>query len=154
MVARAAEPAAVKKCPWRRNEISPTALSLQVQSLRYPVEAKARKPRQYPPRCWRGFQFQGTKWQPTERAANGRRDEEERLPISALLERIRRLVPRSGDKHYDEIVRNFGVGTLRPPPTPMSDGELARAIAEFLKEQPSSESVAALGRRLDPSSRL
>lgn len=76
------------------------------------------------------------------------------MPVSALLARIRRLVPRSGDRHYDEIVRSFGVGTLRPPPTPMSDGELAQAIAEFLKEQPSSESVAALGRRLDPSSPL
>ncbi|WP_245326969.1 hypothetical protein [Bradyrhizobium sacchari] len=71
-----------------------------------------------------------------------------------MLERIRRLVPRSDDKHYDEIVRNFGVGTLRPPPTPMSDGELARAIAEFLKERPSPKSVATLGRRLDPSSGL
>ncbi len=79
---------------------------------------------------------------------------EDRLPISALLTRIRRLVPRSGDRHYDEIVRNFGVGALRPPPTPMSDGELARAIAEFLKQSPSSESVATLGRRLDPSSSL
>lgn len=34
----------------------------------------------------------------------------------------------------------------------MSDRELAKAIAEFLKERPSSESIAALGRRLDPSS--
>ncbi|WP_453952657.1 hypothetical protein [Bradyrhizobium sp. USDA 377] len=76
------------------------------------------------------------------------------MPISALLARIRRLVPRSDDRHYEQIVRNFGVGTLRPPPTPMSDGELARAIAEFLKGRPSSESVATLGRRLDPSSRL
>ncbi len=76
------------------------------------------------------------------------------MPISALLARIRRLVPKSGDRHYDEIVRSFGVGALRPPPTPMSDGELARAIAEFLKETPSSESIAALGRRLDPSSPL
>jgi hypothetical protein len=76
------------------------------------------------------------------------------LPISALLARIRRLVPGSRDEHYDEIVRNFSVGTLRPPPTPMSDGELARAIAEFLKEAPSSKSVATLGRRLDPSSPL
>ena len=76
------------------------------------------------------------------------------MPISALLTRIRRLVPKADDQHYEEIVRNFGVGTLRPPPTPMSDRELAQAIAEFLREQPSSESVAALGRRLDPSSRL
>nr|WP_249803651.1 hypothetical protein [Bradyrhizobium sp. 21] len=71
-----------------------------------------------------------------------------------MLARIRRLVPRSGDEHYDEIVRSFGVGALRPPPTPMSDGELARAIAEFLKDRPSSGSVATLGRRLDPSSPL
>ncbi|WP_407194408.1 hypothetical protein [Bradyrhizobium sp. STM 3566] len=62
------------------------------------------------------------------------------------------MVPRSDDEHYDEIVRSFGVGALRPPPTPMSDRELAQAIAEFLKQQPSSESVATLGRRLDPSS--
>jgi hypothetical protein len=80
--------------------------------------------------------------------------EEDKLPISALLARIRRLVPKTRDRHYDEIVRNFGVGALRPPATPMSDGELARAIAEFLKEQPSSEAVATLGRRLDPSSPL
>lgn len=75
------------------------------------------------------------------------------MPLSALLARIRRLVPRSDDQHYDEIVRSFGIGTLHPPPTPMSDSELARTIAEFLKEQPSSsKSVATLGRRLDPSS--
>ncbi|SEN86496.1 hypothetical protein [Bradyrhizobium sp. OK095] len=76
------------------------------------------------------------------------------MPISALLARIRRLVPRSSDEHYDEIVRNFGVGALRPPATPMTDGELARAIAEFLKHSPSSESVATLGRRLDPTTPL
>lgn len=74
------------------------------------------------------------------------------MPLSALLARIRKLVPRSGDQHYDEIVRSFGVGALHPPRTPMSDRELAKAIAEFLKERPSSESIAALGRRLDPSS--
>ncbi|WP_407183298.1 hypothetical protein [Bradyrhizobium centrosematis] len=84
--------------------------------------------------------------------ASGATIEEEGLPLSALLARIRKLVPRSNDQHYDEIVRSFGVGTLHPPPTPMSDRELAQAIAEFLKEQPSSESVATLGRRLDPSS--
>ncbi|MCG2665924.1 hypothetical protein ACFPFP_03140 [Bradyrhizobium sp. GCM10023182] len=76
------------------------------------------------------------------------------MPISALLARIRRLVPTTNTQHYDEIVRNFGVGALRPPPTPMSDGELARAIAEFLKSSPSTESVATLGRRLDPTSPL
>ncbi|WP_249155984.1 hypothetical protein [Bradyrhizobium japonicum] len=100
------------------------------------------------------FGFTESKWQQTSMAANGTDAKEDPLPLSALLGRIRRLVPRSRDQHYDEIVRNFGVGALRPPPTPMSDGELARAIAEFLKEQPSSASVATLGRRLDPSSPL
>lgn len=76
------------------------------------------------------------------------------MPLSALLARIRKLVPSSDDRHYDEIVRSFGVGALRAPPTPMSDRELSQAIAEFLKEQPSSQSVATLGRRLDPSSPL
>lgn len=84
--------------------------------------------------------------------ASGAEIEEEALSLSALLARIRRLVPRSDDQHYDEIVRSFGAGTLRPPPMPMSDRELAQAIAEFLKERPSSKSVATLGRRLDPSS--
>ena len=99
------------------------------------------------------FGFTDRKGQQTSMAANGTDAEEDPLPLSALG-RIRRLVPKSRDQHYDEIVRNFGVGALRPPPTPMSDGELARAIAEFLKEQPSSASVATLGRRLDPSSPL
>jgi hypothetical protein len=78
--------------------------------------------------------------------------EEFRLPLFALLARIRRLIPSHKDDHYQEIVRSVGVGALRPPSTPMSDRELARAIAEFLKETPSAESVSTLGRRLDPSS--
>ncbi|MFT4116568.1 hypothetical protein [Bradyrhizobium sp.] len=89
-----------------------------------------------------------------DQAAAGRAFEEKTLPISALLARIRGLVPRTSDRHYDEIVRNFEVGTLRAPPTPMSDRELARAISDFLKEAPSTKSVMSLGRRLDPSSPL
>jgi hypothetical protein len=53
------------------------------------------------------------------------------LPISALLARIRKLIPRQNDRHYDEIVRGFGIGQLRTPASPMSDGELGRAIADF-----------------------
>jgi hypothetical protein len=74
------------------------------------------------------------------------------MPISTLLARIRKLVPRQRDKHYEEIVRGFGIGELHPPATPMSDRELARAIAEFLKETPSAETIGSLGRKLDPSS--
>ncbi len=75
------------------------------------------------------------------------------MPIAPLLARIRRLIPRRNDDHYEEIVRSFGVGALRPPATPVSDGELARAIAEFLEGSPTAMSVSNLGRRLDPSSR-
>jgi hypothetical protein len=74
------------------------------------------------------------------------------MPISTLLARIRKLVPKRKDRHYAEIVRGLGVGTLRPPATPMSDGELAKAIADFLKEAPSAETISSLGRRIDPSS--
>jgi hypothetical protein len=74
------------------------------------------------------------------------------MPISALLARIRKFVPRRDDDRYEEIVRGFGVGDLRPPPTPMSDRELSQAIADFLKQAPSPEAVSGLGRRLDPSS--
>ena len=73
------------------------------------------------------------------------------MPISTLLARIRKLIPAQDD-HYEEIVRGFGNGALRPPPSPMSDRELARAIADFLKEAPSAENVSSLGRKLDPSS--
>jgi hypothetical protein len=76
------------------------------------------------------------------------------LPISTLLARIRKFIPRRHDKYYEEIVRGFGNGALRAPPTPMSDRELSRAIAEFLRDAPSVDSVGALGRRLDPTSRL
>ena len=68
------------------------------------------------------------------------------MPIAALLG------PGRDERHYDEIVRGFGNGALRPPATPMTDSELARAIAEFLKDPPSTDSVSSLGRRLDPSS--
>ena len=76
------------------------------------------------------------------------------MPISALLARIRALIPRGQDDHYEEIVRGFGNGALRVPPKPMSDRELSQAIAEFLKNSPSVNAVGTLGRRLDPSSPL
>ena len=76
------------------------------------------------------------------------------MPIAALLARIRKLIPKRDDSHYDEIVRSFGNGALRPPAAPMSDRELADAIADFLKDSPSAESVGSLDRRIDPSSPL
>jgi len=76
------------------------------------------------------------------------------LPIAALLARIRKLIPRQKNDHYEEILRGFSVGALRPPPTPMTDAELSRAIAEFLKRTPSATAVSRLGRKLDPSADL
>ena len=74
------------------------------------------------------------------------------MPISALLTRIRKLIPQQNDGHYDEIVRGFGVGALQTPATPMSDQELSRAIADFLRDAPSAEAVSSLARRFNPSS--
>ncbi len=76
------------------------------------------------------------------------------MPIATLLARIRKLIPGRHDDHYDEIVRGFGNGALRVPATPMSDHELSRAIADFLTEAPSVDSMGTLGRRLDPSTPL
>ena len=74
------------------------------------------------------------------------------MAVSALLTRIRRIIPGRSNEHYDEIVRAIGNGSLRAPTSPMTDQELSRAIAEFLADKPSTEAVASLGRRLDPSS--
>ena len=74
------------------------------------------------------------------------------MPISALLARVRTLIPHHQDRHYDEIVRGFGVGELRPPVSTMSDCELRRAIADFLRDSPSSEAASSLGRRFNLSS--
>lgn len=74
------------------------------------------------------------------------------MPISALLARIRKLIPRQNDDHYEEIVRGLGNGALRLRVTPMSDRELSKAIAEFLNAAPSAEGLSNLGRPSDPSS--
>jgi hypothetical protein len=95
------------------------------------------------------FSF-GVAWQQPPTSAKIFR--EVHVPISAMLARIRELIPKQNDRHYDEIVRGFGVGELRTPASPMSDRELAQAIAEFMKDAPSGEAVSSLGRRLNPSS--
>jgi hypothetical protein len=38
---------------------------------------------------------------------------------------------------YRQIVSNFDDGTFRPPVTPMTDQELGRAIAEYMKAKPA-----------------
>lgn len=76
------------------------------------------------------------------------------MPISALLARIRKLIPINHEDHYEEIVRGFGNGALRPPAAPISDRELSRVITDFLKDAPSVETIGTLARRLDPSTPL
>jgi len=70
------------------------------------------------------------------------------LPISALLACVRKLIPRRNDGQHQQIVRRFGSRALRPPIAPMSDAELARAIAEFLQDAQSAR------RARDPSRRM
>ncbi|HVX77632.1 MAG TPA: hypothetical protein VHB49_15975 [Bradyrhizobium sp.] len=72
------------------------------------------------------------------------------MPISALLARIRKLVPSPQDDRYQQIKDGFGDGTFRPPITPMTDQELSMAISEFLKASPGAETNAALAKRFNP----
>jgi hypothetical protein len=100
--------------------------------------------------CWRGFHLSGFAGQRNQEKPG----QEDALPIAALLARIRKLIPEHDDRHYDEIVRSFGNGALRAPAVPMSDRELAYAIADFLEDAPSAQAVGSLDRRIDPSSPL
>ena len=74
------------------------------------------------------------------------------MPIAALLARIRQLIPARNDRHYDEVVRGFGIGELRTPASPTSDRELSRAIADFISDTPSAKAVSSLGRKFNPTS--
>jgi len=87
--------------------------------------------------CGRGVRFQGRLAALTTKR-QGEVEQEVQLPISALLARIRQFIPKQKDDDHDEIARGFGNGALRTPPSPMTDGELSRAIAEFLRDDPSS----------------
>ena len=67
-----------------------------------------------------GFFISGRCWQQSNASAKdqnkSRKQEEVRaVPISALLARIRKLIPINHEDHYEEIVRGFGNGALRPP---------------------------------------
>jgi hypothetical protein len=76
--------------------------------------------------CWRGFSVSGALGS-TREQARGRF----KLPIAALLARIRKLIPRHNDRHYDEIVHGFWSGRAANAGTPMNDHELSQVIAGF-----------------------
>ncbi|MFK4508015.1 hypothetical protein LPJ38_22490 [Bradyrhizobium daqingense] len=64
-----------------------------------------------------------------------------------ILERIRHLFASERSEHLDRISDAFLNGTLREPPHPMSDQELARAIREFRDTPVSDWTIAKLSRR-------
>jgi hypothetical protein len=73
------------------------------------------------------------------------------LPFRDFLARVRKLIPLVGDdEHYSSIARNLENGSLRQPAQPMSDRELAEAIAEFRKSAPSDISRGVLGGAFNP----
>jgi hypothetical protein len=72
------------------------------------------------------------------------------MPFSAIRARIKQLILVDEAEHYAAIERGFQDGSLRQPVTPMTDAELAKAIAEFTKTQPSSGSVKTLDGRFNP----
>jgi hypothetical protein len=54
---------------------------------------------------------------------------------TAILERIRLLLPAKLDGHYESIRRGFEEGDLTAPSLSISEMELARAISEFIADQ-------------------
>ena len=72
------------------------------------------------------------------------------MPFSAILARIKKLILVDESEHYAAIERSFRDGSLHQPVNPMSDAELAKAIAEFTQTKPSSGSIRTLNGRFNP----
>jgi hypothetical protein len=72
------------------------------------------------------------------------------MVYTAILKRIRLLIPARLDGHYEAIRRAFEEGDLTAPRLSMSEIELAQAISEFTGYPPNEASIATLERRLNP----
>lgn len=72
------------------------------------------------------------------------------MPFRQFLARIRELISTDHQEHYMAISRDLEIGALRQPAQPMSDSELAAAMAEFVKHRPSDASRDALNARFNP----
>ena len=72
------------------------------------------------------------------------------MAYTAILKRIRLLIPAKLDGHYKSICRGFEEGDLTAPSLAISDMQLARAISEFIGYPPNEASIATLERRLNP----
>ena len=69
-----------------------------------------------------------------------------------FIQRARKLIPTSQENRYTEIEEGFVNNSLTHPIGPMSDGELAKAIAEFVKKPKSQASLDALNDTFNPKS--
>jgi hypothetical protein len=69
---------------------------------------------------------------------------------TAILKRIRLLIPGEFEGHYKSICRGFEAGDLTAPSLSISDMQLARAISEFTNLPPNEASIETLERRLNP----
>jgi hypothetical protein len=58
------------------------------------------------------------------------------MAYTAILKRIRLLIPTKLDGHYKAVWRAFEEGDLTAPSLPISEMELARAISEFTSLPP------------------
>jgi hypothetical protein len=72
------------------------------------------------------------------------------MAYTAILKRIRLLIPAELDGHYEAVRRGFEEGDLTAPSLSISDMQLARAISEFTGYPPNEASIATLERRLNP----
>ena len=72
------------------------------------------------------------------------------MAYTAILKRIRLLIPVKLDGHYNAVCRGFEDGDLTAPNLSISDMQLARAISEFTSFPPNEASIATLERRLNP----
>jgi hypothetical protein len=72
------------------------------------------------------------------------------MAYTAILKRIRLLIPARLDGHYEAVRRAFEEGDLTAPRLSISEIQLARAISEFTSFPPNEASIATLERRLNP----
>jgi hypothetical protein len=72
------------------------------------------------------------------------------MAYTAILNRIRLLIPAKLDGHYKAICHAFEQGDLTAPSLSISEMQLARAISEFTSIPPKRTSIATLERRLNP----
>jgi hypothetical protein len=72
------------------------------------------------------------------------------MAYTAILQRIRLLIPAELDGHCTAILRGFEEGDLTVPSLRISEMQLARAISEFTGYPPNEASIATLERRLNP----